>query len=39
MSASIGKENPELHDISDQYISLVSKEVELLAKNGVDYSP
>ena len=33
------KENPELDDIFDQYISLVDKEVELLAKNGVDYSP
>jgi hypothetical protein len=33
------KENPELDDISDQYMSLVDKEVELLAENGVDYSP
>jgi hypothetical protein len=33
------KENPELDDIIDRCISLVDKEVELLAKNGVDYSP
>jgi hypothetical protein len=33
------KENPELHDICDQYISLVDQEVELLAENGVDYGP
>ena len=33
------KENPELHDIIDQYVSLVDQEVELLAENGVDYSP
>ena len=33
------KENPELHDIIDQYVSLVDQEVELLAENGVDYGP
>jgi hypothetical protein len=32
------EEKPELHDISYQYMSLVDKEVELLAENGVDYS-
>jgi hypothetical protein len=33
------KENPELDSIPDKYIDLVDKEVELLAENGVDYSP
>jgi len=33
------KENPELHDISGDYMDLVCKEVELLAENGVDYGP
>jgi hypothetical protein len=33
------RENPELHDISGDFMDLVSKEVELLAENGVDYSP
>ena len=33
------EENPELHDISNQYTSLVDQEVELLAENGVDYGP
>ena len=33
------KENPELHDVLDQFISLVDQEVELLAENGVDYGP
>jgi hypothetical protein len=33
------KENPELHDISCDYVDLVDKEVELLAEHGVDYSP
>jgi hypothetical protein len=33
------KENPELHDISCDYMDLVDKEVELLAEHGVDYGP
>jgi hypothetical protein len=33
------KENPELDNVADEYIELVCKEVELLAENGVDYSP
>jgi len=33
------KENPELDDILDKFISLVDQEVELLAENGVDYGP
>ena len=33
------KENPELDNVADEYTDLVDKEVELLAENGVDYSP
>jgi hypothetical protein len=33
------KENPELDNVADEYIDLVDTEVELLAKNGIDYGP
>jgi hypothetical protein len=33
------KENPELDDIGATLMELQSEEVELLAKNGVDYRP
>ena len=33
------KENPELADICADFMDLVSEEEELLAENGVDYSP
>jgi hypothetical protein len=33
------KENPELDDIGATLMDLQSEEVELLAKNGVDYRP
>jgi hypothetical protein len=33
------KENPELDNLADTLMRLQSEEVELLAKNGVDYRP
>jgi hypothetical protein len=33
------KENPEIANVCADFMDLVSKEEELLAENGVDYSP